>query len=194
MGLILKQINEKKMKKIIKPFLSIIALVVISVSTGCLKHGMEDLKNSNQNALSTVDYTYRFLYDDVIKEGTPNQENLKDRVCEVVFKKVSTPITVNGKTGFSTTLTYDANSVLKAGPTGKVTKADLYAKFQTLIANDQLNKLWVYITVPDASIVTPLEDAPKLGTPADFSKDRYYRVTAADGSSKDYVIRTIKGF
>jgi len=193
MGLILKQI-KKEMKKNIKTLLSIIALLIIAFSSGCLKSGVEDLKNSNQNALSTVDYTYRFLYDDVIKEGTPNQENLKDRVCEVVFKKVSTPITVNGKTGFSTTISYDANSVLKAGPTGKVTKADLYAKFQTLIATDQLNKLWVYITVPDASVVTPLEDSPKLGAPADFSKDRYYRVTAADGSSKDYVIRTIKGF
>ena len=122
------------------------------------------------------------------------EEIEKDRVCEVLFKKQTTTLNENGIDGFKTTLTYDINSVLKAGPTGSVTKAMLYAQFDKLIKTDQLSKLWVYVTVSDVSTITSLDDSPKLGGPGDFSKDRKYRVTAADGSTKDYLIRTVKGF
>ena len=182
------------MKKTIKPLLSIIALGLTFLSTGCLKKGLEDLNNSSLKVMSTVDYTYRFLYTDTIQKGTSKQEIEKDRVCEVLFKKQTATLNENGIDVFKTTLTYDINSVLKAGPTGSVTKEMLYAKFDKLIKAEQLSKLWVYVTVSDVATIASLDDSPKLGGPGDFSKDRRYRVTAADGSSKDYLIRTVKGF
>lgn len=182
------------MTKIIKPLFSVLALGMIFSLTGCLKAGMEDLENSNQKAMTSVDYTYRFLYTDTIQKGTDKQEILKDRVCEVLFKKNTVKLNENGMDGFKTTISYDVNSVLKAGPTGSVTKAMLYSTFDKLIQTDQLNKLWVYVTVSDVSTVTPLADAPKLGSSGSFSKDHVYQVKAADGSTKDYLIRTIKGF
>jgi hypothetical protein len=182
------------MKKTIKPLLSIIAIILMFLSSGCLKKGLEDLNNSSLKVMSTVDYTYRFLYTDTIQKGTNKEEIEKDRVCEVLLKKQTTTLSENGMDGFKTTLTYDINSVLKAGPTGSVTKAMLYAQFDKLIKTDQLSKLWVYVTVSDVATITPLDDSPKLGGPGDFSKDRKYRVTAADGSTKDYFIRTVKGF
>ncbi|ETZ22070.1 hypothetical protein [Pedobacter sp. V48] len=182
------------MKKIIKPLFSLIAIVLIFSQSGCLKSELEELKNSNLKVMFTVDYTYRFLYNDTVQKGTPKQEILIGRVCEVILKKQTVAIKENGMDGFSTTVSYDANSVLKAGPTGSVTKTMLYTEFQKLIQADQLNKLWVYVTVSDVATVIPMDNSPALGSPGDFSKDRVYRVKASDGSTKDYLIRTVKGF
>lgn len=192
--ILFKSENLKKMRRNNITLLGIFALGLIPSLTGCLKHGMEDLKNSSLKTLTTVDYTYRFTYNDTIRKGTPNEEIQKDRVCEVLFNKKTEVINENGMDGFRTTISYNLNSVLKSGPTGSVTKEMLYAQFQALIPKDQLSKLWVYVTIPDAATVSPLNGAPKLGMPGDFSQDRTYRVTAADGTYKDYIIKTVKGF
>lgn len=165
-----------------------------AITSGCLKSGLDDLQNSSAKEMTTVDYTYRFLYTDTIQKGTPKEEIQKDRVCEVLFKKQTTKLTQNGSDVFQTIISYDINSVLKAGPTGSVTKAMLYDRFQKLIQVDQLSRLWVYTTVSDASTVTELNNAPKLGSAGDFSKDAAYEVKAANGSTKNYILRTVKGF
>lgn len=162
--------------------------------TSCLYSGLDEMQNSSDKELMSVKYTYRFLYNDTIKKGTPNEEIQQGRVCEVLFNLQSEKIEEGGLTGFKTTLTYDANSVQKGGPTGSVTKAMLFDDFKKLIATDGVNKLWVYFSISDAALLKPLNDSPKLGAPGDFSKDRTYRVEAADGSSQDYLIKTVKGF
>lgn len=162
--------------------------------TGCLKSGMEELTNSSDKVLSSIDYTYRFLYTDTIQKGTAKQEIQQGRMCEVIFKKNTEKITEGGLDGFKTTISYDINSVLKAGPTGSVTKSMLYKEFEKLIKTDQLNKLWVYMTISDVATITGVQDAPKLGSEGNFSTDHIYRVKAADGSIKDYLIKTVKGF
>lgn len=171
------------------------AVVGISLIFGsCLKTGMEHLVNSSDKNLTTVDYTYRFLYNDTIQKGTDKEEIETGRVCEVLFKKEVEEVEVNGTAGFKTTLSYDINSILKAGPTGSVTKEMLFEQFKQLIAKDQLTKLWVYMSISDAATIAPVDDAPALGSSGDFSKDRVYTVRAADGSTKSYIIQTVKGF
>lgn len=183
------------MNKFIKQlWLPVIALVTLASATGCMRSGYKDLIDSSNKDLSAVNYTYRFLYNDTIQKGTPKQEIQLDRVCEVIFSKNSVAITDNGVKGFTTTLTHNVNSVMKAGPTGSVTRAMLYERFKTLIQTDGLSKLWVYVTISDVAKVTPLNSAPELGKPGDFTQDRSYRVTAADGSHQDYVLKTVKGF
>lgn len=181
------------MKSIYLNFI-VAGLFSILILSGCLKSGYEEVANSSEKNLSAVTYTYRFLYNDTIQKGTEKQEILKDRVCEVVFNKVSTPINENGLAGISSSLTHTESSVLKAGPSGSVTRKQLYERFKTLISTDQLSKLWVFVTVSDVAKVSPIEGAPELGKPGDFSTDRRYRVTAADGSTSDYILRTVKGF
>ena len=106
----------------------IIALVV--ATSGCLKTGYNGLTDSDNKNLTAVNYTYRFLYDDTLQKGTLKQEIQLNRVCEVVFKKISTSIQENGLMGYSTELRYDINSVMKAGPSGSVTRQMLFAEFQ----------------------------------------------------------------
>lgn len=171
-----------------------IGLATVLATSSCLKHGYEELENSSEKALTAVNYSYRFLYNDTIQKGTAGQEILLNRVCDVVFSKVSTPITEGGAKGFSTTITHNENSVFKAGPSGSVTKAMLYDQFKKLIAKEQLSNLWVYVTISDVAKINPVKDAPVLGKPGDFSKDHTYRVTASNGSSQDYILKTVKGF
>ena len=164
------------------------------LTTSCLRSGLEELTNSSKKELTAVNYSYRFLYNDTIKKGTVNEEILKDRVCDVIFTKVSEAIKENGIPGFRTTITHSLNSVQKAGPSGSVTKAMLYNKFKELIAKDGITRLWVYVTISDAATVKPVDNAPKLGTPGDFTTDRFYEVKAADGSTERYILKTVKGF
>lgn len=166
----------------------------LSLCTSCLYSGLDQLTNSSSKEMTAVNYTYRFLYNDTIKKGTPNEEIQFGRVCEVVFSKTTTKMEADGIPCFSTSITHSLNSVQKAGATGSVTKAMLYEKFKKLIATDGLKQLWVYTTISDAAVIIPLDGAPKLGAPGDFSTDRKYRVKAADGSTQDYMIKTVKGF
>lgn len=173
----------------------LIVLVLLPFTlTGCLYSGLDDMQNSSDKELMSVKYTYRFLYNDTIKKGTPNEEIQNGRVCEVIFNQLSEKIEENGLPGFKTTLTYDLNSIQKGGPTGSVTKAMLFDDFKKLIQKDGLQRLWVSFSISDASLLKPLNDSPKLGSPGDFSKDRTYRIEAADGSYQDYLIKTVKGF
>lgn len=177
------------MKKII----FILPLIAVLLSS-CLSMGADKLENSSDKELLSVDYSYRFFYTDTIKKGTLNEDILKDRVCEVLFKKNLKKEEIEGVTTFKTTISYDESSIMKAGPTGSVTNKMLYKKFTDLIAKDGLTNLWVYVSISDASFIKPLDGAPVLGKPGDFSQDRVYRVTAADKSQVDYKLVTIKGF
>jgi len=171
--------------------LSALTLVMMG---SCLKKGYEELPNSSDNKLTAVSYSYRFLYNDTIQKGTPMQEIELDRVCEIVFKNMAVAFDTNGQKGYTTTISYDINSVKKTGPSGSVTKQMLFDEFKKRIQKDLLTNLWVTITVSDVSVVSPLNGAPVLGKPGDFSQDRSYRVTAANGDAQDYTLKTIKGF
>ena len=54
-----------------------------------------------------------------------------------------------------------------------------------------INKLWGYVNISTAAKIEPIEGAPKLGTPGDWSVPRKYKVTAADGTEKIWTI-TVK--
>ena len=170
------------------------AILLMLSATSCLYHCMEELENSSDKEMTNVEYSYRFLYNDTIQKGTVNEEIQLDRVCEVIFNKSIEQVEVDGITGFRTTLTHDQNSIQMAGATGSVTREMLYDMFQEQIAESGLSRLWVYITISDAATVTPIDGAPTLGTPGDYTQDRYYRVTAADGSFTDYILQTVQGF
>lgn len=180
------------MKRILN-FILVGFIIVLSLSS-CLYHDLEDLVNSSDKEMTNVEYSYRFLYNDTIKKGTINEEIQKDRVCEVIFNKQVEVLDTDGVKGFKTTLSYDLNSVQKGGPSGSVTKEMLYDMFKEKITEDGLTSLWVYVSISDAATLTPLDNAPKLGTPGDYSQKRSYRVTAADGSYQDYVLETVRGF
>ena len=46
----------------------------------------------------------------------------------------------------------------------------------------------VEVTISTAAIIKPINGAPKLGVPGDWTKDNQYEVTAADGTKKTWTI------
>lgn len=51
------------------------------------------------------------------------------------------------------------------------------------------NRLWGYFKVSTACHVTPLNGAPKLGTPGDWTSEHQYELKAADGTKKVWTVR-----
>ena len=127
------------------------------------------------------------------RKGTANQEILEGRVCEVIFGKSIENIEENGITGFKTTLTHTLNSIQKAGPSGSVTK-----KCCIRCSKNRSHRM-VYRSSGYMSPFRMLLSFHRwrgayVRSPGDFTKDRYYRVTAADGSTQDYILKTVKAF
>ena len=56
--------------------------------------------------------------------------------------------------------------------------------------NVSLSNLIAYIDLSTAARIMPLNGAPKLGSPGDFSaKEFKYQVTAADGTKREWTIK-----
>lgn len=71
-----------------KKLLNILVGCMLTASlSSCLYHGLDDLENSSDKKMTSVEYSYRFLYNDTIKKGTVNEEIQEGRVCEVIFQK-----------------------------------------------------------------------------------------------------------
>ena len=56
--------------------------------------------------------------------------------------------------------------------------------------NVSLSNLIAYIDLSTAARIMPLNGAPKLGSPGDFSSKEFkYQVTAADGTKREWTIK-----
>lgn len=53
-------------------------------------------------------------------------------------------------------------------------------------------KLWAQVTLSTAARLTPIDGAPAMGTPGDWTKPNTFRVTAADGTTKDWIIKIVQ--
>lgn len=157
------------MKKILIHTLLIASIISFS---GCLKDDLPETKSSGQKEITGFDFEHRWTYTEEVKK---NGVVVETRQLTAVAK---------------------LNNVIK------VTKRDdgkdtVYCKLSipTTVPIDELNnvkisKIWAYAAISDAAIITPLSGSPILGIPGDFTKPVSYKVTAADGSSKDYTVVT----
>ncbi len=59
--------------------------------------------------------------------------------------------------------------------------------------NVSQSNLWGYFNVSTAARVVPINGSPALGTPGDWTVPQEYRLTAADGTTKDWTV-TIRSF
>lgn len=63
---------------------------------------------------------------------------------------------------------------------------------ETARSQVSLSKLWGQVTVSTAARVTPIEGSAPLGTPDNWTQERKFRVTAANGNSKDWTIKIVQ--
>jgi hypothetical protein len=158
-------------KKII---FSILILSAVLVFTSCLKQGLDDNLPKFGDALITdVFMEYRFEDPTASSGGSPVVRIQNLTVDGKQFKKKeSTPGAALDSVIFN---------VKVPGASGSFTAAEKAKVTQKNIV--------FMCNISTASIMEPLEGAPRAGVPGDFSTTRLYKVTAANGSSRTWAVR-----
>lgn len=151
------------MKKIIFFLIGLFSLTFAS----CLKSGLEDLPEFEDNDITEVPRVeYRFISDAVSNASNQNIVKyvgltINSKNIDKNAKKVTLEVTVP-----------PANTDFSAAERAKVSKENLV----------------VVVAVSTAARVFPIGDAPRLGTPGNWSKPNQYRVEAANGDSSEWTI------
>ena len=144
-----------------KYFYLIAALFVAVLSTSCLDSGLEELDEYSGCDITNGNVYWRYYGTDVIP-GSGEQQ-----VKQVYLAAARTQDAENGVY----TIRYTTSNIPEAER-----------------ANFTESKAVVAVTISTAATIKPINGAPKLGVPGDWTKDNQYEVTAADGTKKVWTI------
>lgn len=142
----------------------IIAVIAMALScTSCLESNLENLDVYEGNDINAGYAWYRYKGTDTINASGEQQ---------VIQKQLrTTGQDINADNG-TCALTFSVPSNFS----------------ETEKTNVNVNSLVVAISVSTAAVVTPIDDSPKLGVPADWSTPHKYSVQAANGETKIWTI------
>lgn len=136
------------------------------VLTSCLTAGLDELPAFEEAEITDVTFEYR--YKDPSSTWIDGEQNVK-----WVSLPVQNRVIDSGAGTVTCTLTVPAaNATFTESIRAQVSLSSIAGKF--------------YIST--AAGIAPLEGAPTLGVPGDFSSPRKYRVTAADGTTKTWTV------
>lgn len=140
---------------------TVLLIFLICTLSSCLKSGLDDLPTYGDADITNVDFEYRWW------DEANNQMAVKTLTME---KEISTD-----------------NSLI----TCKLSVPAASGNFTEAIRqNVSLSKLIAYMDISTAAKIKPLNGAPGLGNPGDFSaKEFSYLVTAANGTQKEWTIK-----
>lgn len=154
-----------------KKYLSIFAVMLMSLfsMTSCLEHGLDDLDAFDAADIENWPVAYYRYY-----TGDKMAANGEQQVKQVQLTRTDGSYdfdeeNVTGNPFFN--ITVAPNNVPEAE------KAKVDAK-----------NLVVVLTISTGSTVEPIEGAPKLGVPGDWSKPNKYKITAANGTSRIWTV------
>lgn len=156
-----------------KKYISILLMSVVCLLSfsSCLKSGLEDFDEYEGNDITAVQYVqYAFVSGDV---SNASGQNI------VKYQNLTQSSKIDAD---NATITIDVTvpAVSTAFPEAERTKCST-------------SNVLVIVQLSTAARLTPLDGAPKLGISGDWSKPNKYRVTAANGATKDWTI-TISSF
>lgn len=137
-------------------------LMVTVVFTSCLKAGLEDLETYDQAEMTNVRFEYRWW--DEAKQQMRVMQLTTDKTINKDDRSIVCTITVPPATATFT---------------------------QSIREKVSLENLAANVDISTAARIKPVDNAPILGSPADFSaKEFAYLITAADGkNSARWVIK-----
>ncbi len=163
-------INLKKM--IMKKYGFLLTIILAMIFSSCLKNGLDDLPEFEDNEITSVRrIEYRFISDEI--SAASGQKIVK------FIELKQNPAAVIDKDNASVKISIDVppiNSVFT----------------QTHRDNCSKENIVVIVGLSTAAKISPLNGAPKLGVPGDWSKPNKYKVTAADGTTKEWTIEVVK--
>ena len=150
-----------------KKFLNIFAALLLAVvSTSCLKHDLEELDVYSGCDITRVDCAYRW------KTGEIHPGTQSEKVNQVYVS------------AYSRTYVTDESDPSKGICTIRYSKTNIPEQYRSVAETEMV----VYVTISTAATMKPINGAPALGIPADWTADHEYEVTAADGTKKIWKI------
>jgi hypothetical protein len=133
------------------------------LASSCIKTAVSPDKPSSGNAINFVTYQYKWY--DTTHAGAADQK--------ITYHEA----TLNNSVVISNDTIYCSPSLPSSFDVDQV-------------ANVSLKHLWAYATISDLAMIAPVGNAPVWGNAGDYSSPWSYKVTAAGGASKTYVIVT----
>ena len=159
--LIVNQLKKLTMNKI-KYIIAGVLFLSLTIFTSCLKSGLEDLPAFTDADITNIYFEYRYQDpNDLWIDGTAKVKYVTLVVATKTIDAAARTVTV--------TITVPAAS-------GAFTATER--------AKVALTNLVGMTSISTAAKIEPVEGAPQLGKPGDFSAPRKYLVTAADGTTK----------
>ncbi|RQO66111.1 hypothetical protein DBR43_28170 [Pedobacter sp. KBW06] len=151
------------MKRKNKYISTLLMLLVVSLTTSCLKKNLDDYPLFDAAEITLVNAEYRF-----------NGSQMMNGQPVVAYQKLNLSQTVDNNTSTInvTVAVPAANGQFTAVEKAKVSQ----------------NKLWFYMNISTAATIAPIGDTPKLGDPTDATKPLKYTVTAANGTTRTWTI------
>jgi len=153
---------------IMKSLLNLFAIAMLGViGASCLKDDLSGKYNSSLAEMTDFRLYFRWQDTTVDQRGTPKE------ATRILIKAVQ----------LSYTKKIDAVArTLQITPTLPSGFPPKYAKTVS-IAN-----LWGVAYISSAAVIVPLNGAPRLGAPGDYSKPATYEITAANGNKKTWTV------
>lgn len=164
-------IINKQIHHPMKKYLSIIGIMLFAIfgMTSCLEHGLDDLEAFDTADIENWPVAYYRYY-----TGDEMAVNGEQQVKQIQLTRTA------GE--------YDFDEENKTGePFFNITVAPNNVPEEEK-ANVDAKNLVVVLTISTAATVTPVDGAPKLGVPGDWSKPNKYKVTAANGNSRIWTV------
>lgn len=141
------------------------------LASSCLKKDLPDYPLFDGNSITVVNAEHRF------------KSRIKTMYGEPIV--VMKGLTVSSQVD-------EANAVINVSVTVPAAETGNGADFTAEEkANVKQNALWFYYTISTAATLAPLDGTAKPGDPADATKPLKYRVTAANGKTRDWVINVV---
>lgn len=139
--------------------------------SSCLTGGLEELPEFEENDITGVQRVeYRYISDEI--SGASEQTIVK----KVELTRSKTDIDAEGATVNIEVTVPDSNGSFP----------------ETEREKCNTGNICVMVSLSTAARISPVEGAPELGVPGDWSKPNKYTVTAADGSTKIWTIQVTK--
>lgn len=152
--------------RIINYWKSTLFLLSVLMFSSCLTGNLEDLPSFDEAEITDVKFDFR--YKDVNDEWLDGEPTVKVVVLSVQNK------VIDSEAG---TITCTISVPAADGP------------FTETIRNGVvLTSIVGKFNLSTAAAIAPMEGAPKLGVPGDFSAARKYKVTAANGTTKVWTV------
>ncbi len=160
------------LKNMIMKRYSIIIVILAMSLTSCLKSGLEDLPEFEGKDITGVTRVQYWFVGERVSEASGQ------KIVEFIDLQQNPAAVIDAE-----------NATVKISVAVPAANTVFTEAERTKCSN---KNMVVIVGLSTAARISPVGGAPKFGVPGDWSKPNKYKVTAADGSSKEWTVEVVK--